>query len=117
MPGFLSAFCADRSERTGAAVLCNTGTGAHPEALALESGTLARLNPELRRNATPKEPYQLKVPLGASATLLASLETLPKWDPPAAAATETEGGTHRVRSGDTLSGIASRLSIDLESKP
>jgi LysM repeat protein len=48
------------------------------------------------------------VPPGAGATLLASLESLPKWDPPAVAAAEVEGGTHRVRSGDTLSGIASR---------
>jgi len=78
------------------------------KALTLETGTLARLNPELRRNATPKEPYQLKVPLGAAPTLLASLDSLPKWDPPAVAPTQIEGGTHRVRSGDTLSGIASR---------
>lgn len=76
--------------------------------LGLESGTLARMNPELRRNATPKEPYQLKVPLGAAPTLLASLDSLPKWDPPAVAAAQIEGGVHRVRSGDTLSGIATR---------
>ena len=77
-------------------------------ALTLDAGTLARLNPELRRNATPKEPYRLKVPPGAGPALLASLETLPKWDPPAVASAQVEGGTHRVRSGDTLSGIASR---------
>lgn len=77
-------------------------------ALALEVGTLARLNPELRRNATPKEPYRLKVPPGAGATLVASLASLPHWDPPAVVAAEVEGGTHRVRSGDTLSGIAAR---------
>ena len=76
--------------------------------LGLEGGTLARMNPELRRNATPKERYLLKLPLGAGPTLLASLESLPKWDPPAVAAAQLEGGTHRVRSGDTLSGIATR---------
>ncbi len=76
--------------------------------LGLENGTLARMNPELRRNATPKERYLLKVPLGAAPTLLASLDTLPKWDPPAVSAAQIEGGSHRVRSGDTLSGIASR---------
>ena len=76
-------------------------------ALALESGTLARLNPELRRNATPKERYLLKVPLGTGPALVASLETLPKWEPPAESA-QVEGATYRVRSGDTLSGIAAR---------
>lgn len=77
-------------------------------ALALEAGTLARLNPELRRNATPKEPYRLKIPLGAGPALLASLESLPKWDPPQVESAQVEGSTYRVRSGDTLSGIAAR---------
>ena len=77
-------------------------------ALALETGTLARLNPELRRNATPKEPYRLKIPLGAGPALLASLESLPKWDPPQVESAQVEGATYRVRSGDTLSGIAAR---------
>ena len=36
MPGFLAAFCVHRPERTGAAVLCNTGAGARPEQLALD---------------------------------------------------------------------------------
>ena len=36
MPGFLSAFCVHRPDRTGAVVLCNTGAGAHPDVLALE---------------------------------------------------------------------------------
>jgi hypothetical protein len=36
MPGFLAAVCVHRPERTGAAVLCNTGAGARPEALALD---------------------------------------------------------------------------------
>ncbi len=77
-------------------------------ALALESGTLARLNPELRRNATPKERYLLKVPLGSGPALVASLETLPKWEPPAVESSQVEGAIYRVRSGDTLSGIAAR---------
>lgn len=77
-------------------------------ALTLESGTLARMNPELRRNATPKEPYLLKVPLGAGPAVVASLESLPKWEPPAIESAQFEGATYRVRSGDTLSGIAAR---------
>ncbi|RDI75009.1 Beta-lactamase [Gaiella occulta] len=36
MPGFLAGLCVQRVERTGAAVLTNTGAGAAPEALALD---------------------------------------------------------------------------------
>ena len=36
MPGFLAAVCVHRPDRIGAAVLCNTGAGAHPDALALD---------------------------------------------------------------------------------
>jgi len=77
-------------------------------ALAFEPGTLARLNPELRRNATPKELYLLKIPPGSGPALTATLETLPKWNPPSVASPQLEAGSHRVRSGDTLSGIATR---------
>ena len=41
MPGMLAALVVDRAERTGAAVLTNTGAGAHPEALALDLATAA----------------------------------------------------------------------------
>ncbi len=73
------------------------------KAMSLESGTLAILNPELRRKATPGEPYELKIPAGETATLLASLDTLPEWEAPA-----NRTSVHRVRRGETLSGIASR---------
>ena len=73
------------------------------KALGLEAGTLAALNPELRRKATPTEPYAVKVPTGQSEILLASLDTVPVWDAPSTSYT-----VHRVRSGETLSGIASR---------
>jgi membrane-bound lytic murein transglycosylase D len=71
--------------------------------LGLEAGTLAALNPELRRKATPTEPYEVKVPRGQSGILLASLDQVPEWDAPSTSYT-----VHRVRSGETLSGIASR---------
>jgi len=71
--------------------------------MGLEAGTLAALNPELRRKATPTEPYAVKVPTGQSGTLLASLDQVPEWDAPSTSYT-----VHRVRSGETLSGIASR---------
>ena len=74
------------------------------EALGLEAGTLAALNPELRRQATPKRAYDLRVPAGREESLLAQVGTLPEWTPPPA----PRYATHRVRSGETLSVIARR---------
>ncbi|MDX1643804.1 MAG: LysM peptidoglycan-binding domain-containing protein, partial [Thermoanaerobaculia bacterium] len=71
--------------------------------LQLAPGTLEALNPELRRRATPDEPYSLKVPPEAAPTLLARLEEVPEWIAPASLTT-----VYRVRRGDTLSGIAAR---------
>ena len=73
-------------------------------ALGLEAGTLAALNPELRRQATPKRAYDLRVPAGREEALLAQVGTLPEWTPPPA----PRHATHRVRSGETLSVIAHR---------
>jgi membrane-bound lytic murein transglycosylase D len=72
-------------------------------ALGLESGTLARLNPELRRNASPAATYPLKVPVGTGARVAATIAALPEYKPP-----KVEVTSHRVRSGETLSEIASR---------
>jgi len=71
--------------------------------LGLEAGTLAALNPALRRQATPKRAYDLRVPAGQEQVLLARLESIPVWTPPVPKYT-----THRVRQGDTLSAIAGR---------
>lgn len=71
--------------------------------LRLEPGTLEALNPELRRKATPGEPYSLKVPSRAAPTLLARLDEVPEWVAPASLTT-----VYRVRHGDTLSAIAAR---------
>ena len=73
------------------------------QTMGLPVGTLSTLNPELRRKATPNEPYDLKVPAGQTATLMAKLEEVPAWVAPEQTLT-----VHRVRRGDTLSGIASR---------
>lgn len=74
-------------------------------ALGLEPGTLAALNPELRHKATPDEPYPLRVPTAGGpeleATVVAKLAEVPQWEPPVSA-------IHRVRRGETLSGVASR---------
>jgi membrane-bound lytic murein transglycosylase D len=71
--------------------------------LGLEAGTLAALNPELRRQATPRGAYELRVPAGREEELAAQVATLPEWTPPV-----PEYKTHRVRSGETLSSIAGR---------
>jgi membrane-bound lytic murein transglycosylase D len=61
------------------------------------------LNPELRRNVTPKTPYLLKVPSGKKEILLAKLPTIPTWVAPTPSYV-----VHRVRRGESLSVIASR---------
>jgi membrane-bound lytic murein transglycosylase D len=77
--------------------------------LGLETGTLARLNPELRRNATPKGSYALRVPQGRGATLVASIDSIPEYTPP-----KVEVSTHRVRSGETLGQIATRYHTSVQ---
>ncbi|MFW6175319.1 MAG: LysM peptidoglycan-binding domain-containing protein, partial [Acidobacteriota bacterium] len=72
-------------------------------AAGLEEKVLAELNPELRSRATPDGTYSLRVPPGTGETVLASLEEAPEWEPP-----ELRVAVHRVRPGETLSGIASR---------
>ena len=52
-------------------------------ALGLPAGTLAALNPELRRQATPRRAYELRVPAGREEALAAQIATVPEWTPPA----------------------------------
>jgi len=67
---------------------------------------LRLLNPELKDDVTPGEPYGLKVPIGKVEVLLAKLNDIPVY---AAAATPVSSGVeHRVRQGETLSVIAGR---------
>jgi membrane-bound lytic murein transglycosylase D len=67
---------------------------------------LRLLNPELKDDVTPGEPYGLKVPVGKVEVLLAKLNDIPVYA--AAAATVSRGVEHRVRQGETLSVIAGR---------
>jgi len=64
---------------------------------------LKNLNPELRYNILPPDAYMLKVPPGTSELLLSSIGDIPISHPPRPAYVY-----HRVRSGETLSGIAAR---------
>lgn len=72
-------------------------------ALDIQVGTLRVLNPELRRGATPADPYDLKVPEGQAGSLRTQLASVPQWSPPRDAYT-----IHRVRRGESLSVIAQR---------
>lgn len=71
--------------------------------LGLPTEDLAALNPELRRQATPEVVYPLLVPAGKGEFLREALADLPEWSPPKKAY-----AFHRVRKGETLSGIALR---------
>jgi membrane-bound lytic murein transglycosylase D len=71
--------------------------------LELDKGTLAALNPELRRGVTPAEAYELNVPPTAAPAFSIRLAELAAYVPPKDSFT-----THRVRSGETLSTIARR---------
>jgi membrane-bound lytic murein transglycosylase D len=64
---------------------------------------LKELNPELRYNILPPEKYALKVPPAKADLLLAAIDTIPISYPPRPAYV-----VHRVRRGETLSGIAQR---------
>jgi len=71
--------------------------------LGLASSVLAELNPELRYDATPEGPYELKVPPGLGEQTLAALDSLSRWIPP-----EATYVIHYVRRGETVSHIAER---------
>ena len=66
---------------------------------------LRLLNPELRDDVTPGEPYGLKVPIGKVEVLLAKLNDIPVYG---VVAPVSHGVEHRVRQGETLSAIAGR---------
>ncbi len=72
-------------------------------ALNLEKGTLAALNPALRRGVTPRESYELNVPAASAPTFQTKLAQLPAYVPP-----ENTYIVHRVRRGESLSTIARR---------
>jgi membrane-bound lytic murein transglycosylase D len=79
-------------------------------ALGLDKGTLAALNPELRRGITPAEAYELNVPPTAAPTFVTKLAELPAYVPP-----KDTYVTHRVRRGETLSKIARRYGTSVNS--
>ncbi|MBW1788408.1 MAG: LysM peptidoglycan-binding domain-containing protein [Deltaproteobacteria bacterium] len=71
--------------------------------LEISERTMKDLNPELRYNSTPNRPYDLRVPPGKSESLMAAIDKIPVWKPATPAYVR-----HKVRKGETLSGIAKR---------
>ncbi|MDY6853232.1 MAG: LysM peptidoglycan-binding domain-containing protein [Thermodesulfobacteriota bacterium] len=69
---------------------------------------LKELNPSLRYDFTPTKPYRLKVPQNKGAVLLAKLSDIPIYTPPIPAYV-----VHRVRTGESLSGIARRYGTSI----
>jgi membrane-bound lytic murein transglycosylase D len=79
------------------------------ERLDMDINDLKDLNPELRQDYTPKTAYSLKVIKGKGEFLLAELNNIPAYRPPAATYAE-----HRVRSGESLSVIADRYKTSVK---
>lgn len=71
------------------------------QAIGVSQEALTELNPELRHKVLPKGRYELKVPPGKKATLLAAIKTIPIASPP-----QNAFVYHRVRRGESLSTIA-----------
>jgi membrane-bound lytic murein transglycosylase D len=85
--------------------------------LQLADGTIKGLNPELRRNATPPEPYDIKVPRGMNQQVADVIIQLPNRVMTADVAPSSGSGgsgTHRVRPGETLSRVASRYGTTVD---
>ncbi len=78
--------------------------------LQLADGAIKGLNPELRRNATPAEPYEVRVPKGMVDQVAVAIAEMPHRVVTAdvAPSSSSGSGTHRVRPGETLSRVASR---------
>jgi len=74
--------------------------------LDIPQKTLEELNPSLRYKATPNYPFMLNLPPDTSEMFLANLEQIPQWKPPQRAYV-----VHRVRFGETLSGIALKYRV------
>ena len=78
--------------------------------IEISEAELKGLNPELRHAATPEREYELKVPAGKGTTVAAVIEEVPRWKPPKATYI-----VHRVRSGETVSGIAKKYRTSIKS--
>ncbi len=87
------------------------------KAIGVSKKTLKALNPELRHNIVPDRSYSLRVPLGQGDILLSRLEDISTSSPPVRkkAVKKRRLIHHKVRKGDTLSGIARRYHTSVRS--
>jgi len=76
--------------------------------LKISYTSLKNLNPELRHYSTPDRPYNIKIPIGKRAVLLAKISQIPAWHPPVPTHV-----VHRVRRGESLSTIARRYKTSI----
>lgn len=98
----------------------------HFQAIANASGIpyeeLRLLNPELRRDATPPDDsaYQLKVPVGTGAKVMAVLDRIPSYKFPPLPPVKSHqvknksSQRYRVRTGDTLEKVSKRFHVPLK---
>jgi membrane-bound lytic murein transglycosylase D len=89
------------------------------EAIDVSENTLKSLNPELRNNILPSEEYTLRLPVGKSERFLSKIDEIPTYSapppPPQPSRKVTTAQTrHRVKPGETLSLIANRYGVSME---
>ncbi len=77
---------------------------------SLSKEVLTALNSELKLQLTPDKAYELKVPGGSAKLISATLDDIPKWEPPRPASGSKRSVLirHRVKKGESLKGIARR---------
>jgi membrane-bound lytic murein transglycosylase D len=89
------------------------------EAIEVSEITLKSLNPELRNDILPSEEYSLRVPVGKSKTFMAKINSIPIYSPPPSPPQPSQKvhsvqTRHRVRQGETLSLIANKYGISMD---
>jgi len=86
------------------------------EHIGVATDVLQALNPSLKHQTTPPQPYEVRVPKGKGEVILAKLNQIPDWcPPPVRTAYKRTTVTHRVRKGENLSTIARRYGTSVKS--
>lgn len=83
------------------------------KAINVDTDTLTTLNPELRHQILPPEPYTIKVPLANADQFMAKIEAI-KTIKPTHRQNSHKYRYYRVRKGDTLSGIACKFKTSVK---
>jgi membrane-bound lytic murein transglycosylase D len=83
-------------------------------AIQVDEDLLGDLNAELRLNMTPDSPYPLKVPEGKGEVLLAKVDDIPAYCPPAGVASSSGYIIHKVRKGETIASISRKYRTSQE---